>query len=761
LTISNTSATANNAAVLVAFIGNASNNTVTYCNLKASSMGNNAAPITFGPSSAPTGNANNIISNNLFTNNGNLNRNYITILSQGTPGCPNTGNSIINNEFKDCLSQTWGDCYISLIGSNNGYLTNNAWTISGNSFYETASFTNNGLTIIQIGASFGSNANNWGGTGYTITDNYFGGTQKLCGGSPMTKFIGGYTSSFSLMNLNFSSGGTNLIKNNTFQNFAWSCKYDGNSLNKYIRGIDLLNGNATIDGNTIGATTGNGSLNLALVEGGVTLMNLTSNGTVECKNNMIGSVLVTSTDAVRNNGVTCLSASGSGTFNIHDNTIGSTTTANSINNSSPSTLQTQNLTGISYSGTNVNNIINHNTVANLTNGSTNPSITMGGYISGISINGGIVTNNVVHDIVISNAFSTFYNVTATAQGIYSSSSLNATITGNTIYNITNNYPAYGGLIAGIHIPSLGNIITNTISGNLIYGLSANPASNGAKISGMYFNKGTNNTSNNIISLSANYPVNLYGILEDAAQVAGQDFQSVYNTILITGTPTTVGGTSACLSEISTVNSRIIKNNIFANTRINSGSAAGKNYAAYMTTSGAGAFTLDYNDYYSSGSGSNSIMVGNGTDYTSMTTWRTATSKDAHSVNVDPGFAKPSGTTGPDFLPSNLSLVGNPDNGFTLDFNGTIRNTSITTMGAIENPEISKVTTVDQLKTSGIVIMHNQEGISVQLNGESKVELYNINGVLLDKTKRNGVYSHRLNSGMYILRINDQVVKFIQ
>jgi len=42
-----------------------------------------------------------------------------------------------------------------------------------------------------------------------------------------------------------------------------------------------------------------------------------------------------------------------------------------------------------------------------------------------------------------------------------------------------------------------------------------------------------------------------------------------------------------------------------------------------------------------------------------------------------------------------------------------------------------------------------------------VELYTINGMLIEKTKTSGTYSRTLNEGMYILCINGKATKFVK
>lgn len=63
--------------------------------------------------------------------------------------------------------------------------------------------------------------------------------------------------------------------------------------------------------------------------------------------------------------------------------------------------------------------------------------------------------------------------------------------------------------------------------------------------------------------------------------------------------------------------------------------------------------------------------------------------------------------------------------------------------------------------SNITVISNATGILVPLATESNIELYNINGSLIDKTKTNGSYSHALNNGMYIIKVNGKAIKFVK
>jgi len=79
--------------------------------------------------------------------------------------------------------------------------------------------------------------------------------------------------------------------------------------------------------------------------------------------------------------------------------------------------------------------------------------------------------------------------------------------------------------------------------------------------------------------------------------------------------------------------------------------------------------------------------------------------------------------------------------------------------------VARFTTVLVTKVDDVVIeariARTASGIEVTVDSESTVELYGLNGVMLDKAIVNGTYSHDLNNGVYIIRINGKATKFIK
>lgn len=69
-----------------------------------------------------------------------------------------------------------------------------------------------------------------------------------------------------------------------------------------------------------------------------------------------------------------------------------------------------------------------------------------------------------------------------------------------------------------------------------------------------------------------------------------------------------------------------------------------------------------------------------------------------------------------------------------------------------------------LKTSGkksIQAIRTSSGIEIKLDGPSKIELYGVSGQLIDKAIASGTYSRNLANGVYIVRVNGEVVKFVK
>lgn len=421
LTISNTMADAT--ATTIKFEANASYNNIKYCMIKGSGVGNANGTIYFATSTTINGNGNNTISNNLITNAGG-NRPVYSIFSSGSVGFSNSKNSIINNEFADFLSPSLASSAIRLSTNTN------ASSIIGNSFYETTPFNPTASVAYGIIDVIDNTA-----SGSVVSDNYIGGSGPECSGSAWSK---NNTASNVFSGIVLISAGTpvSTIQNNTIKNINWS-----NSANSDWTGIYVSSSAVNVTGNTIGASTGVGSIKITGAGSkaaaiGISFNNSGSNaGAGNCNNNKIGSITTNGNETTLY-GIYC---GGAGTSFIKDNLIGSTTTANSMNASSA--VNGQIFYGVRSLPTGTVTI-KGNTIANISNAATYATI------NGILINSGtsIVDANFIYNFLTPNSNSTAQlvgisigNSTASSISTYSNNiiSLGTDIAAN-VYGIYEN-----------------------------------------------------------------------------------------------------------------------------------------------------------------------------------------------------------------------------------------------------------------------------------------------------------------------------------
>jgi len=660
LKLINTSTSATAGTSTIRFINDATNNAVKYCNIKGSSTDAAAGIIFFSTTTVTTGNDGDTICNNNITNSADANRPLNAIYSAGTAAKENSGNTISNNNIYDFLNKGTASNGINLAGNTT------TWAISGNSFYETTSFVP--TATVACNAIY---INNTSGTGFTVTGNYIGGQAILCGGSAWTK-TNAFDNIFNAVNLNVGTGTVSSIQNNVIKNFAW-----GNSLNAVWTGINIVAGDVnmgTTIGNTIGAVTGTSSITITGSTTGANVygINIATAGTVDCENNNIGSITAANGATLASNIYGINKTAVAGTTTISNNTIGSATQANSIQATSGSTANAQSVYGICNAGSGTITI-NNNMIANLTNGTTNTTAGTPGLINGIASADGTntITNNTIHDLTIANANNSSTN-TASACGIALTGVTLKTVTGNTIFNLSNSYTSFAGNIFGIYYT--GNTGANVVSGNFIYGLTVSASSTTAIIYGVRIAAGAATYANNIISLGGNTRTTLYGIYETGA--ASNNNNLYFNTVYIGGTPTAGALNSYALYSAVTTNTRDFRNNIFDNARSNNG-ATGKHYATYFNYAVNTNLTLDYNDYYAHGTGG---VLGyyNGGDRTALPI---VTGRDASSLILNPLFTNAGSTVATDYHVG-VDLIGITGTGISTDFGSSSRGVP-PTMGAWE------------------------------------------------------------------------------
>ncbi len=669
LTITNTNATATAGTSTIRFIGDASGNMVKYCTLKGSTRDYSGGNIFFSTGTT-TGNDNNTIDNCSITNAGTRLSN--ALYTSGTSAdIQNGSNTISNNNFYDTFHGgiASDNCIINIQNFNT------AWTISGNSFYETTNFAPNfaqGHIFINIYAQDGD--------GFIISGNYLGGNAPLCVGTYNN--ISTYSDEFVGIKTTVGIATATEIQGNVIKNINW---YTGTWGGTAIRAQQGLYNIGTSIGNTIGSATGNNSLTIT----GSNYFN-SNNATYQgffygieaygceatIKNNIIGSITTVASPVTSGLDIIGIFAyTTSGRITIQNNTIGSTDagTTNSIYSSGPGATTFQYVYGI-YSKSRVIVEISGNTISKLTNGATGSNQTS---VHGIEVIDGMntISSNTIRDLKIINQ-NPDNGIGAAVVGIcmyfQSGPNYSQTVSGNTIYNLENSDNLFSGEISGIVFNYSNVSAVHTITQNFIHSLKISGGSATGNLNGINLFQGNTTTSNNIISLGGTSLVNIYGISDNATT------NLYFNTVYIGGTAGS--GTKKSAGLYNTVNSttRNYRNNIFMNARSTTG-GSNLHYGMYITTA-AGALTCDYNDYFVSGTGG--TLGYYGANITTLPIVTGATGNDAASHAITPSFLHAGGTTAGSYKPSAARAAAS-GTGIIIDYSGVTR-WPPPTIGAIDN-----------------------------------------------------------------------------
>ena len=670
LTIINASTSAASGTSTIRFINDASGNLVANCKIMGSST-DALAGIVFFSTGTATGNNGNTVNNNDITNATDADRPLNAVYSSSNSGGDNSGNTISNNNIFDFFNPDFSSDGV-LLGPGS-----TDWAITGNSFYETTNFeptSNNGIYYSSI------EIYNTSGNNFTISGNFIGGSNYGCNG--MMTVNGAVSYTFVGIYIDAGASVASSVQNNTIRNIDCTVMSESNY---NWSGIYITNGAVNVGtqtGNTIGSATGNGSITVTNSStnwrAGTSGIENWSGDIVSIQNNTIGSI--TTTTAAGSEGMSSdfYGIANFGPFaSITNNIIGSTTTANSINAASPATSWSQKVFGI-YSESDC--IISENTIANLTNATTNTDVDGGGSIFGIYTRSGsnTITNNTIHDLTIASAnalISIEEGMPAIIGILQGSKGDSQIVTGNTIYNLSDSYPDYDGSVIGLYY-SGGTSGYNSVSNNFIHSLSVTGASStAASLYGILIEQGNAIFYNNVISLGGNSTTDIYGIQEYAD--ASQYLYIIYNTVYIGGS-LAAGATNSsyALYSAGILNYAEFVNNIFHNARSTEGGSE-LHFAAYFVSDGRASLTCNYNDYFAPGTGG---VLGSYT--TNVNSLPIVTGQDTHSLNTDPNFSNAGGTVATNYMP-HATLNGTVSEGYPgTDYAGTDR-ADIPTMGAFE------------------------------------------------------------------------------
>lgn len=684
LTFINTSTATTASTVL--FINDAHNDTLRYCDVTGASTASSTGTIVIGTTTGTTGNDNNMIT-------------YCNIYD-ATTGTPQ---HCFNGLGSTTTTATYNDnCTVSNCNIYNFFTTaaggarglnigvgNNGWTVTGNSFYQTIPRT--GLTSVFQFFSISANTST---TPFNVINNYFGGTQPLCGGTPMSISGTSTTAEFRSVFITASQTVRTNFQGNTFQNMDINIGYNSTTtvqcfIQTNTAAIDI----GTTSPNFFGDSTGLTSVTISIgANSFFSAIALGLGGPTNCtiKNNVISGIKMTQGNSLRgiqlgnntggqnyaitsivgNNRIGSVSGSGSlsattgsSIYGIYYNLGALATTLQTIEGNQISTLQanTGTVMGISAAVATAKYSVRGNTLSRFTTASTTTANTIVGIQYASNLAGDTVTNN-----TMTNFLCTAPSAATTIKGII-----------------------YSGATTG----------SNRISNNYINGFAMNTSAVGV-LQGIYLTGGLYMVANNIVSLGRdsnnNSITNLYDIKGIYPTAATNGSAFYYNSVLITGDMVTANTTStyALFSGITTSASVgvIFKNNSWFNERnyLTLPVSPIASYAAYFIGSlngGAIAGLTSDNNLFSdqniNGSCAAVLTSVGAVSYPFLSAWKsTATLHDQVSINGNPLY-----TSSTDLAPmtgSPLYATGTPIAAVPLDFLGLTRSLSTPTIGARES-----------------------------------------------------------------------------
>ncbi|HLG02715.1 MAG TPA: fibronectin type III domain-containing protein, partial [Bacteroidia bacterium] len=663
LTIADSSTT----GIAARFINDAQNSGYMFCKIRGNNTATTSGVIVFSTALTAGANSNNSITDceifDFISTPVNL-----VYASNATAATFNSGNIFSNNLFHDWYLGTAANMAMNIAAGNTG------WTITNNSFYQTATRNyTTGTTHVVINANSGSAT----ATGnFTINGNSIGGTAPGAGGTPWT-ITGAVISRFIGIQTNTGTGGTNNIQGNTITNFNFSSSSTTATANGIWCGINMIgtsgsNNTGTVTPNIIGSTaTDSAIVTTTTGTGGLTIgINSSASGANVISNNQIGGFTALSGSATTSTNIMGIQTTA-GNVTISGNVIGSTGVANSMMNAPSTGTTAGQVTGI-VSTVTVSSSITGNTIVNLTNRYAGTSTI--GQTRGIATTS---STNTINGNIISNLASTSGVVSATSPvvvGIAQTSTTanaNQTISNNTITNLASSSASTNVSMVGIYYngPATG---TNRIFNNNISGIGAPLNIGNPVISGIYVNAGVSRFYNNMILLgvdASGNPITQAHEYNGIIKVTTANNNFFYNTVHIDGSGV-FSGTANTYSfrRTSATGTDSLYNNVLTNFRSNA-SGGGAHYSLGMANTTT--FASDYNNFFGTGSGYSHAIVGT-TVYPTLASWTAALSLDQLSYSVSPDYISATdlhiNNTSPSLLESRALAIS----GITFDIDNDVR-----------------------------------------------------------------------------------------
>jgi hypothetical protein len=633
-------------------INGASFNAIQYCVVKGASTATTTGIIAFQGTTGISGNSNNLVDNCEIRDG--VSSPIYGIYSSGSASLPafNSNNTVSNCLIHDFYAAAGGNPLgIGLVGGST------AWTISGNSFYMTTAKSPTvavGYNVIFIAS----------GDGFTINNNYIGGSAPNCGGTAWTLNGNGTPPTISnfIYAIRFAGGliiNPSTVQGNTIANISLFTSPASSGAIEFV-GLLSVVGIENISNNVIGSATGTGSISVSVGNGafsstyeGIDFRGFYGNIT----NNTFGSFTITGATGststlaltVRPFGMTPTIVNGTTVFS--GNLAGSLTTANSIQTAAMAFPPVQ-IQGayIAASGSCNMSVIN-NTVANI----NNLSAATGSHIVGIYSAGtgypNVLSGNTIRDLNTTSINTTITGLSSLT-GIYSANNVpGSVIRSNNIYNLTNTTATANVTINGMYLAhTAGNLL---VEKNFIRNVGLSTSSATAQVDGLLINGSgcSYRVKNNMIQLG----VNPDGSANTSSCVINGIYESnaaadsvLNNSIYIGGAPAAgvTGNTYAFNSVItpSLTVPRFYLNNIFYNSR--SGGTTGKHYGIKIagTTYAPLGLISNYNLILANGAIGGTFGYFNSLDQATFAAYKGATGTEMASGSADPNFVAPNGAT---------------------------------------------------------------------------------------------------------------------
>lgn len=632
LTIQNNNTTGSNGMVFQ-LNNDASYNNIRYCKLKTNQV--TSGIVAISTTTLVTGCDYNVVEYNSFSDAG-ITTPITMINMNGTTNKENNFNIIRNNRFFNCFGTSSSSTLITIFQSSGTIIT-------GNSFYQTQSLTaqafGHTMTIININS----------GSGYEISDNYFGGTDTFCMGSPLT--IGPVTANnryvgIQMNGINGSGITPSIIRGNQFNNFFWAGSSNISTSPGVWCAIIVNAGTYIIRDNLIGKTTGTGITVYSEFAATTTAPNvygIICNNTFDVsliKNTIAG---ITTMGGANNHaiGITGILTQNVTTLLADSNTIGGPNYLSGLVCSNAVTTGSQQVQGIQVSsGTNAT--LSNNIIRNLHNSIQANIAAMG--LRGITATATAqlnIQNNQIRSCYTStqnngsgsNAAVIGIQTTATAPSLL--------ISGNYISQIGNNNAGANTQTIGINVAAV-STGTAIIERNFIAGLFTNNTGFSANLTGINLLTGASEVRNNMIRLGIDSagnsiiePIQIYGINKSTVENT-----SIFNnTLFIGGAGIGSGSAHTFALRRTSDGNDVLMNNVLVNNRSNA--TTGARHGA-LSLNSLNGISSNANCFYGTGNGRTIGMIGT-FSYDSIMQWRNATLLDNVSGFVNPNLVNPTGS----------------------------------------------------------------------------------------------------------------------